>query len=126
MKTALLMLAIVSLSSAQDIEVLPVQGNVYLLAGAGANITLQVGKSGVLMVDTATAPMSAARASVASPGACRRGNSKLMGRSRRGGNIRSRHKRIAVLSPASAISTAFRVSASASPSSSISATTVAL
>jgi cyclase len=57
-KTALLMLAIVSLSSAQDLEVLPVQGNVYLLAGAGANITLQVGKSGVLMVDTAAAPMS--------------------------------------------------------------------
>jgi glyoxylase-like metal-dependent hydrolase (beta-lactamase superfamily II) len=57
-KTALLMLAIVSLSSAQDIEVLPVQGNVYMLAGAGGNITLQVGKSGVLMVDTASAPMS--------------------------------------------------------------------
>ena len=58
MKTALLMLAVVSLSSAQDIEVLPVQGNVYLLAGAGGNITLQVGKSGVLMVDTASAPMA--------------------------------------------------------------------
>jgi cyclase len=57
-KTALLMLAVVSLSSAQDIEVLPVQGNVYLLAGAGGNITLQVGKSGVLMVDTASAPMA--------------------------------------------------------------------
>jgi glyoxylase-like metal-dependent hydrolase (beta-lactamase superfamily II) len=57
-KTVLLMLAVVALSSAQDIEVLPVQGNVYMLAGAGGNITLQVGKSGVLMVDTASAPMS--------------------------------------------------------------------
>jgi cyclase len=57
-KTALLILAGVFLSSAQDLEVLPVQGNVYMLAGAGGNITLQVGKSGVLMVDTATAPMS--------------------------------------------------------------------
>ena len=58
MKTALLLLAIVPLSCAQDIEVLPVQGNVYMLAGAGGNITLQVGKSGVLMVDTASAPMN--------------------------------------------------------------------
>jgi cyclase len=57
-KTALLILASVSLSSAQDIEVLPVQGNVYMVASAGGNITLQVGKSGVLMVDTASAPMS--------------------------------------------------------------------
>jgi cyclase len=57
-KTALLMLASVFLSSAQDLEVLPVQGNVYMLAGAGGNITLQVSKSGVLMVDTGNAPMS--------------------------------------------------------------------
>src|SRR5262245_41450261 len=34
------------------IKVLPVQGNVYMLAGAGGNVTLQVGKEGVVMVDT--------------------------------------------------------------------------
>ena len=36
------------------IEVLPVQGNMYMLAGAGGNITVQVGRDGVLMVDTAS------------------------------------------------------------------------
>jgi glyoxylase-like metal-dependent hydrolase (beta-lactamase superfamily II) len=36
----------------------PVQGNVYMLVGAGGNITLQVGKEGVLLVDTGLAPMS--------------------------------------------------------------------
>jgi cyclase len=34
-----------------EIKVLPVQGNVYLLAGAGANIAMQVGEDGVLLVD---------------------------------------------------------------------------
>ncbi|HJT87274.1 MAG TPA: MBL fold metallo-hydrolase [Bryobacteraceae bacterium] len=37
---------------AQDVEVLPVQGNVYMLAGEGGNVAVQVGKSGVLVVDT--------------------------------------------------------------------------
>ena len=40
------------------IEVLPVQGTVYMLAGAGGNVTLQVGKDGVLMVDSGLAPMA--------------------------------------------------------------------
>ena len=35
-----------------EIQVLPVQGNVYLLAGAGANMAVQVGEDGVLLVDT--------------------------------------------------------------------------
>jgi glyoxylase-like metal-dependent hydrolase (beta-lactamase superfamily II) len=35
-----------------NIQVVPVQGNVYLLAGAGANITVQVGSEGVLLVDS--------------------------------------------------------------------------
>ena len=35
-----------------EIHVLPVQGNVYMLVGAGGNITLQVGNDGVLLVDT--------------------------------------------------------------------------
>jgi len=41
-----------------EIHVLPVQGNIYMLAGDGGNITLQVGKEGVLLVDTGLAPMS--------------------------------------------------------------------
>ena len=40
------------------IKVLPVQNNVYMVAGAGGNITLQMGKEGVLMVDTAYAPLA--------------------------------------------------------------------
>jgi len=43
---------------AVQIQVLPVQGNVYMLAGAGGNITVQVGKDGVLMVDTEFAPLA--------------------------------------------------------------------
>src|SRR5688500_8873371 len=35
-----------------DIRVLPVQGNVYLRAGAGGNIAAQIGKDGVLLVDS--------------------------------------------------------------------------
>jgi glyoxylase-like metal-dependent hydrolase (beta-lactamase superfamily II) len=34
------------------LQVVPVRGNIYMLAGAGGNITLSVGKDGVLMVDT--------------------------------------------------------------------------
>jgi len=35
-----------------EIHVLPVQGNVYMLVGAGGNIAVQTGKDGVLLVDT--------------------------------------------------------------------------
>jgi cyclase len=35
-----------------EIQVLPVQGNVYMLAGAGANMAVQVGEDGVLLIDT--------------------------------------------------------------------------
>lgn len=35
-----------------------VQGNVYMLSGAGGNIILQVSKEGILLVDTGLAPMS--------------------------------------------------------------------
>src|SRR5690606_1428938 len=41
-----------------EIETLHVQGNVYLLAGAGANVVVQVGEQGVLVVDTGFAEMS--------------------------------------------------------------------
>ena len=39
-------------------KVLPVQGNVYMMVGAGGNTTVQVGKDGVLVVDTQFAPMA--------------------------------------------------------------------
>ena len=45
-------------SSAPGIQILPVRGNVYLLLGAGANITVSVGRDGVLMVDAGRAQMS--------------------------------------------------------------------
>jgi cyclase len=35
-----------------EIQTVPVQGNVYMLAGAGGNVTVQVGPEGVLLVDT--------------------------------------------------------------------------
>src|SRR5690349_25008752 len=41
-----------------EIHTLPVQGNVYMLIGAGGNVTLQAGKDGVLLVDTEYAEMT--------------------------------------------------------------------
>ena len=41
-----------------SVRVQKVQGNVYMLAGAGGNIAVQVGPQGVLVVDTGTAQMS--------------------------------------------------------------------
>ncbi|HEX4274290.1 MAG TPA: MBL fold metallo-hydrolase, partial [Bryobacteraceae bacterium] len=40
------------------IHALPVQGNVYMLVGAGGNITVQEGKDGVFLVDTMYAPLA--------------------------------------------------------------------
>src|SRR5215510_9236790 len=61
-----ILLSFVAVASAQqnqnlnntEIHVLPVQGNVYMLVGAGGNITLQVGGDGVLLVDTQYATLS--------------------------------------------------------------------
>ena len=44
--------------SSVEIEILPVQGNVYALFGAGGNTTVQVGPGGVLVVDTQFAGLS--------------------------------------------------------------------
>ena len=44
--------------SKAEVHVLPVQGNVYMLVGAGGNITVQAGDDGVLLVDTGVAQMS--------------------------------------------------------------------
>jgi len=41
-----------------EIQVQPVRGNIYMLQGAGSNITVQVGPEGVLMVDTEFAPLA--------------------------------------------------------------------
>jgi len=40
---------------AQDVRVLPVQGNISMLIGPGGNTTVQVGKEGIVVVDTQTA-----------------------------------------------------------------------
>jgi glyoxylase-like metal-dependent hydrolase (beta-lactamase superfamily II) len=39
-------------SPSDDIAIWPVRGNVYMLVGAGANTTVQIGDDGVLVVDT--------------------------------------------------------------------------
>jgi cyclase len=41
-----------------NMQVLHVQGNVYMIAGAGGNTTVQVGDTGVLVVDTQVAEVS--------------------------------------------------------------------
>jgi cyclase len=41
-----------------EVHILPVQGNISMLVGAGGNITVQTGNDGVLLVDTGLAPMS--------------------------------------------------------------------
>jgi cyclase len=46
--------------TAPAVHAFKVQGNVWLLTGAGANIAMQVGKEGVLLVDTGAAEMTGA------------------------------------------------------------------
>jgi glyoxylase-like metal-dependent hydrolase (beta-lactamase superfamily II) len=41
-----------------EVRVVPIRGNVYMLVGAGANITVHAGGDGVLLVDSGTAAMS--------------------------------------------------------------------
>jgi glyoxylase-like metal-dependent hydrolase (beta-lactamase superfamily II) len=45
-------------ASPPGIHLLPVRGNVYMLLGAGGNITISVGRDGVLMVDAGRAQMT--------------------------------------------------------------------
>jgi cyclase len=42
-----------------SLEILPVQGNISVIAGAGGNIVVQVGTQGLVVVDTGTAARSA-------------------------------------------------------------------
>src|SRR5579863_7463867 len=44
--------------SKAEVHILPVQGNIYMLVGAGGNITVQAGDDGVLLVDAGVAPMA--------------------------------------------------------------------
>jgi glyoxylase-like metal-dependent hydrolase (beta-lactamase superfamily II) len=53
-------LAAQSESADADIRVLPIRGNVYLIAGGGANVVASVGKDGVLLVDSGSARASEA------------------------------------------------------------------
>ena len=41
-----------------EIEVLRVQGNVFVMAGGGSNVTVQVGPSGSIMVDSKSGPLT--------------------------------------------------------------------
>lgn len=41
-----------------DVAILPVQGSVHMIVGAGANITVHATREGILMVDTGVASMS--------------------------------------------------------------------
>jgi cyclase len=43
---------------AGEVHVLPIRGNVYLLTGAGGNITVSAGRDGMLLVDSGTVQMS--------------------------------------------------------------------
>jgi glyoxylase-like metal-dependent hydrolase (beta-lactamase superfamily II) len=45
-------------TSPPGMQILPVRGNVYMLTGAGSNITVSVGRDGVLMVDAGRAQMT--------------------------------------------------------------------
>jgi cyclase len=42
-----------------ELHVLPVQGKVHLIAGAGGNVAVQIGDDGILVVDSGTEQMSA-------------------------------------------------------------------
>jgi len=61
MKSFGLVIALAGIAAAQpdsQVHILPVRGNIYMLVGAGANITVSAGRDGVLMVDTGAAGMT--------------------------------------------------------------------
>lgn len=51
-------MAVSAFAQTGDIEIVPIRGHMYLLAGAGANITLSVGPDGIFMVDSGLPQMS--------------------------------------------------------------------
>ncbi len=48
----------VELSTDPALHILPVQGNIYMLVGAGANIAMSVGPDGILLVDSVREDMA--------------------------------------------------------------------
>jgi len=50
--------SIQEVDAVQELEVVPVHGNIYMIAGAGGNITVSAGKDGVFLVDSGIAGMS--------------------------------------------------------------------
>jgi len=50
--------SIQEVDAVQELEVVPVHGNISMIAGAGGNITVSAGKDGVFLVDSGTAGMS--------------------------------------------------------------------
>jgi glyoxylase-like metal-dependent hydrolase (beta-lactamase superfamily II) len=48
----------VELSTDPDLHILPVQGNVFMLVGAGANVAMSVGPDGIILVDTGRGEMA--------------------------------------------------------------------
>ncbi len=56
---AILAVAIVTLhAQGSDLRVIPIRGNVYMIAGAGGNITASIGKDGVMLVDSGAPTMT--------------------------------------------------------------------
>src|ERR1700733_8551641 len=62
MKTTLLALSLGLVTALAQpkphVEIVPVRGHIYMLAGAGGNITVSIGPDGVLLVDSGLAQMS--------------------------------------------------------------------
>jgi len=56
--SAILCAAGMSAQPSADVHVWPVRDNIYMIVGAGGNITVQTGKDGVLVVDSGLANMS--------------------------------------------------------------------
>jgi cyclase len=52
--------AVVAVTAQQHLEILPVQGNVFVLVGPGGNTTVQIGPEGALVVDAQPAALSGA------------------------------------------------------------------
>ena len=51
-------LARASQQSSDDLDVVPVRPDFYMIAGAGGNVAVQIGPAGVILVDTGSAPMA--------------------------------------------------------------------
>ena len=45
-------------AAADDLDVVQVRPNFYMIAGAGGNVAVQIGPAGVILVDTGSAPMA--------------------------------------------------------------------